>query len=86
MARTRTTLSNATAAPDNTPDAEPEAETAATTEHPPAAEDYVAPESGQDVTDAPTASDNSEPEHVPLSAGKGGRYTMVNGRRVKRTD
>lgn len=36
--------------------------------------------------DAAPDTENPEQEEVPLSQGKGGRYTMQNGRRVLRTD
>ena len=38
--------------------------------------------------EAPAEETTDKPDdgEVPLSAGKGGRYTMINGRRVKRTD
>lgn len=34
----------------------------------------------------PVTEDKPKASHVPLSAGLGGRYTMVNGRRVLRDD
>jgi hypothetical protein len=36
--------------------------------------------------EAVSASEKPDNTEVPLSSGKGGRYTMVNGKRVPRTD
>lgn len=49
-------------------------------------DDNVAGDEVVEETTAPAMTDKPADDHVPLSSGMGGRYKMVNGKRVKRDD